>query len=40
MLNDADCSIDHLITAQVPEHVRGDDLATTGALRFEREWPR
>jgi hypothetical protein len=27
MLNDADCSIDHLITADVLEHVRRDDLA-------------
>ena len=45
MLNDADCSIDHLMTAHALER----DLAlpvpcapekTTAAIRLEREWPR
>ena len=34
MLNDADCSIDHMTIAGVLEHVRWDDLA------FRGEWPR
>jgi hypothetical protein len=33
MLNDADCSIDHVFTADVLEHGRRDDLAFRGIHR-------